>query len=262
MRVFSNFDKAFINKILALEAANEKILFAHEFFKDLIGANSQVYITGRAVGYHLQEGEQHYHKIELSGKEADISEDYFKYTGAFYQANDLFNYLTENGFLLRHDGAPALGLYFNMLSEADKPAEMTIVIKLDKLLLQLLDNLTYFYRPTEALRDLAKNKFRTKEERNNRTTRWIAIGSVAISLLGIIVNYYINKSKNDIPPIQTLSIDSISINQIFKQSKSYKINLDTNSVNFLVNKFNKKPEATADTIKIKRKTTITDKKKN
>lgn len=253
MRVFSNFDKAFINKILALEAADEKILFAHEFFKDLIGAESQVYITGRDTGYILQEGEQHYHKIEISGNADNIAEDYFKYTGAFYQANDLFNYLTENGFLIRHEGAPALGLFFNMLPDSERASAEKIVLKLDKLLLQFLDNLTYFYRPTEALRDLAKNKFRTKDERNNRTTRGIAITSIVITLLGLLLNYYINKGKNELPKVQTIALDSNNIKYFLNQSKSQYINLDTNSLNFVIDKINAKLKVTRDTLKTKPK---------
>lgn len=248
MRVFSDFDKAFINKILALKAADEKILFGHEFFKDLINAKSQVYITGRAVHYQLQDGEHHYHKIELSGKNDDIPEDYFKVTGAFYQANDLFNYLLENGFLLRHEGSPALGIIFNMLPEAEKQTARRQEIKLDKLLQDLLDKLTYHYIPTEALKDLAENKFRTKDERHNRTTRIISIVSAIITLLGLCINYYVNKNKNDPPPPQTIIIDSTSLNRIIEKMKYGNINVDTNSMNYFINKFTRKTKTTKDTI--------------
>lgn len=240
MRVFSNFDKIFIQNILALDKADEKLLYVNKFLKGLIKTNSHVYIEGRPLKYELKEGEFHYHKIEIQGEENN-PEDYFTFTSAFYAANDLLDYLLKNGYLLRHEGSAFIRMFINGIPEDGKKI-VKREIYVNKTLVEFLDKLLYDYIPTEALKDLSQNKFRTKEERHSRTTRIIAVISALISIGGLALNYYINNHKSAPNEPQTIIIDKSSLNQILKE-KNNRLTIDTNSIKFLIGQIEKQKKA-------------------
>ncbi|MDD2987286.1 hypothetical protein [Flavobacterium sp.] len=213
MRVFSKFEKKFLEQIVNLEKGAEKILKPHSFFGDLLSIKSQVTIVGRDNKYKLLENENHYFKIEIKGKKSSTSSDYFEITRKFYEANDLLNYLLQNGYLLRHEGGNALGLLINPLDFSKEKEDIeTIDVYINKPLSNLLEKCSYYYQPTEALRDLVNHGFKTKSERNNRITRIISIAAVIISLISTIINL---NEKHYFKPLRvdnTMKIDSTSIN--------------------------------------------------
>ena len=184
----------------------------------------------------------------MTGDKDNLPEDYFIVTDAFYAANDLMNYLLENGYLLRHEGTSALGIVIKEASTDLKANSSKQDIYVNKTLSEFLDKLTYHYIPTEALKDLVKNKFRTKDERHNRKTRTISIVSAIVASLSLLVNYCSNKAKDTIPPIQTIIIDTNSIRQLSKKVSS--VTIDTGSVNFILNKL--KNKSRPDTLKKKK----------
>jgi len=223
MRVFSDFDKQFMKNILALEKDGHNILLLNLFLRGLLPNNVSVRIKGREPYYQLKEGEPYYHSIEIlsSGSQDSV---YFNVTGALYSANDLMNYLIENGYLLQREGSEVAGLYIQYKEYCEEEDVRSQILYINNTLLEFLQKLPYHYNPTEALRDLVKNNFRTKEERNNRTTRIISIVSASIAVLSILVNYFINKNKVNPPVTQTVIIDS-------------------NSIDYLVNKISKDNQA-------------------
>lgn len=219
MRILSNFEKKFLKRIVELEQAGQKLLKPHNFLQNILDIKSQVMFVGRSYDYKLKDGENHYYKIEIKGKEAEVSGEYLELTEKLYEANDLMNYLLQNGYLLRHEGGVALGLVINLqeFDESDKKIE-TINVYIKKPLEDFLEKCAYYYKSTEALRDLVKNDFRTKEERNNQRTRIISIISIIISVVGLAINTYINTSKKESPK-QVLEIDSSTVNYIISKVK-------------------------------------------
>lgn len=254
MRSFSDFEKNLIRKIIEREQS-DNLLKPHSFLKGLLNIQSQVMFVGRAPNYQLKEGETHYYKIEIKGHENYINDDYFEITNRLYETNELLNFLIRDGYLLRHEGGDMAGLIINLRDEffkEDIKDIKTIEVYINTPLKELLDKCSYYYKATESLRDLVKHKFKFKEERNNRTTRIISIVSISITVLGLITNYYLNKSKDSLPKPQTITIDTISINRIIQGVQYPNIKLDTSSINYLINKLSKKNKTAVDTVKEKK----------
>lgn len=219
MRVFSKFEKRFLKQIINLEKADDKIIKPHSFFKGILNIKTQVTIIGHDPDYKLKDDENHYYKIEIKGDKKYTNTDFFEITGKFYEANDLLDYLLQNGYLLRHEGGVFAGLLINPLELENIPEIETIDVHVNKPLSQLLEKCSYYYHPTEALRDLVKHGFRTNSERNNRITRIISISAVIISLISAIISISDNKSKEPIQIENTLKIDSNTIGYIINKIK-------------------------------------------
>jgi len=221
MRIFSQFEKKFLNRIVNLEESNEKLIKPHTLLKGLLNIKSQVTIVGHDYKYQLQDGETYYYKIELLGSpENGIYDDYIEVIDRIHEANDLLNYLLRDGYLIRHNGGHAIGLLINMqdnLVEGENGVEK-IEIHINQLLQEFLEKCGYFYKPTEALRDLVKHKFKTQAERNSLWTRVISIASIVIAVVSASSNVYFNsqKSKNTSP--QVIKIDSSTVDYFIKKS--------------------------------------------
>ena len=219
MRILSTFEKRFLEEIVTLEKTDERLIHPSRILKNLLNIKSQVFISGRGYKYELKEGETYYYKIEIMGDAIDFPTDYFEVTGKFYETNDLMDYLLKNGYLLRHEGGKVLGFYINMkedLVEKNTPGENVYITTSLK---EFLDKCSYYYTPTEALRDLVKHNFRTKSERNNYWTRVISIFSICISLLGIGLNFYVNSHKAEQLKPDTIKLDTSSIDYYIKKSR-------------------------------------------
>lgn len=219
MRVFSKFEKRILLQIVNLEKTDERLISPGRILKDQLNIKSQVYIIGRGLKYELKEGETYYHKIEVMGDEKDFPTDYFEVTDRFYETNNLIDYLLKDGYLLRHEGGRFIGFYINMQEDLVEKEVQGKNIYINNSLKEFLDKCSYYYTPTEALRDLVEHNFRTKSERNSYWTRIISILSICISLLGIGLNFWVNSRKEKREEPQTFKIDSTSIDYYINKTK-------------------------------------------
>ena len=219
MRVFSKFEKQLLRRISDLEKAEERLITPYKILNTSLNIKSQVYIEGRGYDYDLKDGEVYYHKIKIMGNAVDFPNEYFEITGKFYETNDLLDYLLGNGYLLRYEAGKVLGFYINMQEDLIEKGEAGENVYVTRPLKEFLDKCSYYYKPTAALRDLVKHNFRTKAERNNLWTRIISIISIGISLLALAINFYVNSSKKDSTNLETIKLDTSSIDYFIKKSK-------------------------------------------
>lgn len=222
MRIFSEFEKKFLKRIINLEESNERLIKPHTLLKGLLNIKSQVTIVGHDYNYELQDGETYYYKIELLGSPSNgLYEDYFEVIDRIHEANNLLNYLLQDGYLIRHNGGHAIGLLINMrhdLVEGENGVEKT-EIYINQLLQEFLEKCAYFYKPTEALRDLVKHNFNTQADRNNFWTRGISIISIVIAVLSASSNIYFNSQKTKEPSPQIIKLDTSTIDYFIKNSR-------------------------------------------
>lgn len=223
MRIFSDFEKKLLKKIMSLEKAKERLLKPHSFLQGLLNIKSQVTIVGHDYNYQLKDSESYYYKIEILGSPANgLYSDYAEVTDKIYEVNDLLNYLLQEGYLIRHEGGRAIGLLINMnhdLVEGEHEVEK-IDVYINQLLQEFLDKCAYFYKPTEALRDLVKHKFKTQAERNIFWTRVISIASIIISITSAGLNFYINSQKSKKTEPQIIKLDTSSIDYYLRNTNS------------------------------------------
>lgn len=218
MRIFSPFERLFLKQVISLEETGEKLLKPNNFLKGLLKINCQVTIVGREPNYILKDDENHFYKIELLGKKSDVLTDYFVVTSKLYESNDLMEYLLQNGYLLRHHGGVYAGLLINMQLELEEGIDGVekLDIHINHQLNKFLEKCGYYYMSTEALRDLVKNNFRTRSERNNYWTRVISICSLFIAILAIGIDFFNDTSKQKESDSQVFKIDTASINYYIK----------------------------------------------
>jgi hypothetical protein len=223
MRIFSEFEKKLLKKIISLEQSKERFLKPHSFLQGLLNIESQVTIVGHDYKYQLQDNESYYYKVEILGSpDKELYSDYAEVTEKIYEVNDLLNYLLQEGYLIRHEGGRAIGLLINMnhdLIEGEGGIEK-IDIYINQLMQEFLDKCAYYYKPTEALRDLVRHKFKTQAERNTFWTRIISIASIVISIASVGLNFYINSQKSKKVEPQIVKLDTSSIDYYLRNSKT------------------------------------------
>jgi hypothetical protein len=222
MKIYSEFEKRALRKIIKLDKITDFISVT-SFLNDIVEIKSQVMMVGHDYDYELKEGENHYYKIEIKGNKRDIPTDSLTIRKRFNELVYLLKYLIENGLVLQVEGTVALGLMINRRDFKETKEIETRYIYLSTTLKQLLELCSYHFEPTEDLKQLVQHNFITSEERNNRKTRKIAIISIVISILGILFNTLFS-----IFDAKSSKIESIS----------NEIKIDTNSINYYIEKLN------------------------
>ena len=216
MLIFSNFERSLLRKLISLEKDN--LLKPNRFFNGLLNIQSQVEFIGRPAEYQLQEGESHYHKIEIKGHNTYINTDYFEIKNKLIEANDLLNFLILEGYILRYEGGNYPALIINIREDfTDNTTDIeTIEVTLNTPLKELLEKCSFYYQVKEPLRDLVNNRFKSKEERNNLATLKISGILAVITFISLVINV-ITCNRNSKEKIQELKIDTTSINYIINK---------------------------------------------
>jgi hypothetical protein len=84
---------------------------------------------------------------------------------------------------------------------------------------EFLEKCAYYYKPTEALRDLVKHNFKTQIERNNFWTRLISLISLTIAILSASSNIYFNSQKKQESSPQVIKLDTNTIDYFIRRSR-------------------------------------------
>jgi len=222
MRVFSEFEKEIIRKIISSEG--DILLKPNNYIIGLMNISSEVNIWGREINYKLKPNETHYYKIEIKGEKPKLYDDFFVLRKRLNIANDLFNYLISNNYILQSFGGNVAGLVLNNPKtnlQADNIETKELYINNN--LNEFLEKCSYYYDPTESLKDLLSNNFRTKEERylkKNILLSWIAI---IVSILAVVIGLWPAKKaespiiKNVLDVHSNLKIDTTTLKQIIHE---------------------------------------------
>jgi hypothetical protein len=237
MKSFSEFEKKALRKVVKFDKITD-FINVNSFLNDVVEIKSQVMIVGHEYDYELEEGENHYYKIEIKGNREDAPSDYLIIRKKFIELYYLLTYLIEYGLMLQIEGSKFRGLMIN-LQDFDQTDEIEIQeMYISETLKQLLELCSYTFQPTEELKELVRYNFVSREERNNRKTRNIAVVAIIILILGILFNTFFNIFESKHPNTDNIrngiQIDTNSINYYIKKlnaSKNNNTQIDSNSIN-------------------------------
>jgi len=220
-RAFTEFEKDFINKIIEI-GDNTDFPNLSRIMSGLWGFNEPYYVEGRAHDYILREGEIQYYKI-LGPTNANPNE-YLTFLKRSRQIKEIVTYLLDNDYCIQRKSIRFLGIILGDNSnvyDSENETEEVFLYEDFKYLLRMLE---YNIYPTEALNELVKNGFRTKQDIYNEMTRKISFGSMIAAVSSVVITLGLGilnyNMSTKVKEKSVLEIDSTTIKQIINETRS------------------------------------------
>jgi hypothetical protein len=184
MRVYSEFDKEIISKILS----QNKYGF---LIQDLISmvfpfdSYAKIYEESPKEKY---ESRQFRMLICLQSYETQNQDVYVK----LFNFNDLFDYLLREGLIKVIDECNFEEVLINPDNKCDSP----VYVLQDRLRFSLVSKFLSRYQFTEELRSLNKRGYISLELKNNRIGNYISLGAVVVALLAFFNSFDVFNTAN------------------------------------------------------------------